>query len=57
MFGTRPSAVATLVDRQSRVTHVVALPDGYRAETVADALIAYLGLVGPPLAVQHLCDS
>ena len=43
MFGTRPSAVATLVDRQSRFTHVVALPDGYRAETVADALIAYLG--------------
>ncbi|MFA3900326.1 IS30 family transposase, partial [Rhodococcus qingshengii] len=43
VFGTRPSAVATLVDRQSRVTHVVALPDGYRAETVADALIAYLG--------------
>ncbi|WP_243623076.1 IS30 family transposase [Rhodococcus sp. ARC_M6] len=43
MTGTRPSAVATLVDRQSRVTHVVALPDGYRAEAVADALIAYLG--------------
>ncbi|MDI9915349.1 IS30 family transposase, partial [Rhodococcus sp. IEGM 1379] len=36
VFGTRPSAVATLVDRQSHVTHVVALPDGYRAETVAD---------------------
>lgn len=43
VFGTRPSAVATLVDRQSRAVHVVALPDGYRAETVADALIAYLG--------------
>ena len=43
VFGTRPSAVATLVDRQSRVTHAVALPDGYRAETVADALIAYPG--------------
>ncbi|MET8317483.1 IS30 family transposase [Rhodococcus erythropolis] len=43
VFGIRPSAVATLVDRQSRFTHVVALPDGYRAVTVADALIAYLG--------------
>lgn len=43
VFGIRPSAVATLVDRQSRAVHVVALPDGYRAETVADALIAYLG--------------
>lgn len=42
VFGTRPSAVATLVDRQSRATRVVALPDGYRAETVADAVIAYL---------------
>ncbi|WP_406229456.1 IS30 family transposase [Nocardia sp. NBC_01009] len=42
VFGTRPSAVATLVDRQSRFTHVVALPDGYRAETVADALVTYL---------------
>jgi len=42
VFGTRPSAVATLVDRQSRATHVVALPDGYRAETVANALITYL---------------
>lgn len=43
MFGIRPSAVATLVDRQSRNVHVVALPDGYRAETVADAAITYLG--------------
>ncbi len=42
VFGTRPSAVATLADRQTRSTHVVALPDGYRADTVAEALIAYL---------------
>ncbi|MDV8009127.1 IS30 family transposase [Rhodococcus sp. IEGM 1318] len=42
VFGIRPSAVARLVDRQSRVTHVVALPGGYRAETVEDALITYL---------------
>ncbi|WP_430336341.1 IS30 family transposase [Rhodococcus sp. ACT016] len=42
VFGTRPSAVATLVDRHTRVTHVVALPDGYRAHAVADALITYL---------------
>lgn len=42
VFGTRPSAVATLVDRQSRMTHVVALPNGYRADAVADAVIAYL---------------
>jgi len=42
VFGIRPSAVATLVDQQSRVTHVAALPDGYRAETVADALIIFV---------------
>ena len=42
VFGIRPSAVATLVDRQSRAVHVVALPDGYRAESVANALITYL---------------
>jgi IS30 family transposase len=49
VFGIRPSAVATLVDRKTRYTHVVALPDGYRAETVADALIAYLRRLPPPL--------
>jgi IS30 family transposase len=42
VYGTRPSAVATLVDRQSRMTHVVALPHGYRADAAADAVIAYL---------------
>lgn len=43
VFGTRPSAVATLVDRATRYTMVVALPDGYRAEAVAAALIDHLG--------------
>lgn len=47
VFGSRPSSVATLVDRQTRFTHVVALPDGYRAETVADALIVYLRQLPP----------
>lgn len=42
VFGTRPSVVATLVEWHSRSTHVVTLSDGYRAETVTDALITDL---------------
>jgi IS30 family transposase len=39
VYGTRPSAVATLVDRATRYAIVVALPDGHKAEAVARALI------------------
>ncbi len=42
VFGARRSAVATLVVRHTRAAHVVALPEGYCAETVADAVIAHL---------------
>lgn len=31
-MGTRPSAVATLVERTSRYPAIVALPDGIKAE-------------------------
>jgi len=44
VFGARPSAVATLVDRATRYTMVVALPDGNKADAVADAL-AEIGFV------------
>lgn len=50
--GTRPSAVATLVDRQSRAIQVVALTDGYRAETVA--LITYLTSSSSTVALSSL---
>ncbi len=43
VFGARPSAVATLVDRATRYTMVVALPDGYKADTVAAAVIKQMG--------------
>ena len=43
VFGARPSAVATLVDRATRYTMVVALPDGNKADAVADALIEHMG--------------
>jgi transposase, IS30 family len=38
LFGTGMTAVATLVERQTRYLMLVALPDGHRAELVADAL-------------------
>lgn len=37
VFGARPSAVATLVDRATRYMMVVALRDGYKADAVAEA--------------------
>ena len=43
VFGMRPSAVATLVDRATRYSMIVALPDGYKADVVARALINHLG--------------
>jgi len=49
VFGARPSAVATLVDRATRYTMVVALPDGYKADTVAAALIEHMATLPTPM--------
>jgi len=43
VHGVRPSAVATVVDRATRYAMVVALPDGYKADAVASALIEHMG--------------
>jgi len=40
VFGRGMSPIATLVERTSRFLMLVALPDGHRAELVADALAA-----------------
>jgi len=40
IFGKKMSAVATLVERKSRYVMLVALPDGHRADIVADTLAA-----------------
>jgi len=39
LLGKRPSAIATLVERSSRYTQLVALPDGYKADAVRVALV------------------
>ena len=55
VFGMRPSAVATLVDRATRYSMVVALPDGYKADVVARALIKPPGpAAGASAAVADL---
>ena len=38
LLGKRPTGIATLVERTSRFTRLVALPDGYKAEPVRVAL-------------------
>lgn len=42
LFGKGMTAVATLVERQSRYLMLIALPEGHRAELVADALAAHI---------------
>ncbi|MEV5816124.1 IS30 family transposase [Streptomyces mutabilis] len=49
VMGTRPSAVATLVERTSRYTAVVALPDGIKAEQVTPHLTRSLLGIPPQL--------
>ncbi|TQL01794.1 IS30 family transposase [Cellulomonas sp. SLBN-39] len=42
VMGRRPSAVATLVERQTRYLRLVRLPDGFKADEVRDRLAAEL---------------
>ncbi|MGW5852774.1 IS30 family transposase [Streptomyces sp. NPDC055254] len=49
VMGTRPSAVATLVERTSRFTAIVALPEGIKAEQVAPHLTRRLLAIPPQL--------
>lgn len=49
VMGTRPSAVATLVERTSRYTAVVALPEGIKAEQVTPHLTRSLLGIPPQL--------
>ncbi|MER6234204.1 MULTISPECIES: IS30 family transposase [Streptomyces] len=49
VMGTRPSAVATLAERTSRYTTIVALPDGIKAEQVTPHLTTSLLNIPPQL--------
>ncbi|MGW2183385.1 IS30 family transposase [Streptomyces sp. NPDC001732] len=49
VMGTRPSAAATLVERTSRYTAIVALPDGLKAEQVTPHLTGSLLGIPPQL--------
>ncbi|MFJ6598484.1 IS30 family transposase [Streptomyces violaceusniger] len=49
VMGIRPSAVATLVERTSRYTAIVALPDGIKAEQVTPHLTRSLLDIPPQL--------
>ncbi|WP_371863017.1 IS30 family transposase [Embleya hyalina] len=49
VMGTRPSAVATLVERTGRFTTIVALPDGIKAEQVTPHLTRSLLGIPPQL--------
>jgi IS30 family transposase len=40
LMGTKTSAIATLVERQTRYVQLVALPDGFKAQPVCQALAA-----------------
>jgi IS30 family transposase len=39
LMGTKTSAIAVLVERQTRYCQLVALPDGFRADAVREALV------------------
>jgi IS30 family transposase len=43
IFGKKMSAVATLVERKSRFVMLIALPNGHRADLVADTLATKIG--------------
>jgi IS30 family transposase len=43
VLGSRSTGIATLVERTSRYTQLVALPDGYKAEPVRAALVRSIG--------------
>jgi IS30 family transposase len=40
LMGAKTTAIATLVERQTRYVQLVALPDGFKAEPVREALVA-----------------
>ena len=52
LMGTNTSAIATLVERQTRYVQFVALPNGFKAEPVRQALVASIQTLP-----EQLCRS
>ena len=52
LMGTKTSAIATLVERQTRYVQLVALPNGFKAEPVRQALVASIQTLP-----EQLCRS
>jgi IS30 family transposase len=57
LLGRRPTAIATLVERTSRYVQLVALPDGYRAGPVRQALSASVQTLPVQLARSLTWDQ
>ncbi len=55
-MGRRPSAVATLVERQTRFVRIVPLPHGYKADAVRRAIVENLRDVPPALRLSLTWD-
>jgi IS30 family transposase len=52
LLGKRPTAIVTLVERSSRFTQLVALPDGHKAEPVRVALTASIATLPSSCAAR-----
>ena len=52
LMGTKTTAIATLVERQTRYVQLVALPNGFKAEPVRQALVASIQTLP-----EQLCRS
>jgi IS30 family transposase len=57
VFGKRMSPVATLVERSTRFVMLVALPNGHKADLVADALAAKITTLPAALAKTLTWDQ
>ena len=57
LMGTRDSAIATLVERQTRYCQLVALPEGTNAEPVCEALKASITTLPVQLCRSLTCDQ
>jgi IS30 family transposase len=57
IIGSGPSAIATLVERVSRYTVLVQLPDGYKAPQVRDALARRIAALPPEICRSLTWDQ